>query len=215
VSDAWGDPDPERVWRPETTPPPIDQPPAYYPPPGTYVDWQPPPPPPPLKDRARETAVTIGGTVAVLVLLGAPVAFLWGLFAPVAAIAHTASGPQPVAPESSQLFAVDGWFAVVTLFAGAICGAVAWPVLRRRGPAAPVGLALGGTLAAFVTSAVGRRVVIDHYLYTFCHAKGARCLVYSGALHLHAVAAVVVWPVAMLAVFAALTLVNDRAAPPR
>ncbi len=197
-------------------------PPPYFAAPGEVGDagdragmewpWLPPPPPPrrSLREHVREAVETFFPTVAVLVLLGAPVAFLWRVFAPRAAIERTATGAAPVAPESSELFAVDGWFVVVTVAVGAVCGGLAWLLLRRRGPVAPVALAVGGLLAALVTSAVGRRIVIDDYLYRFCSSDGARCLAYSGTLRLHAKAAVIAWPVAMLAVFAALTLFLDK-----
>ena len=148
-------------------------------------------------------------TVAGTVLLGAPLALLWRAVANPPVIQRTASGPVPVAPESNQVFAVDGAFIVVTLVAGAIAGAFAWLLLRDRGPAGPFGLAGGGLLAAFVTVAVGKRLVIDDYLHSVC----SDCLVYDGTLHLYSTAAVIVLPVAMLTAFALMTFFLDKRAP--
>jgi hypothetical protein len=164
-------------------------------------------------EQVRTEVETVLGTVALVTLLGAPVAFLWRSLAPRAEILHTASGPQPVAPESNQLFAVDGWYVVATLLAGLLCGLAGWVLLRRRGPAGPISLAAGATVAALVTKAVGGRLVIDRYLYDFCHGRDVQCLVYSGTLKLNAIAAIVVWPLAAMVVFAVLTLALDRDDP--
>jgi hypothetical protein len=216
VSDAWGDPDPSRAWRPGAGDPPAPSPPPYYPLPGEQLGPWVPPPAAPLSERlraaTRESRVA-AATAAYVALLGAPTAFLWRAFAPTVEIAHTASGPQPVAAESSQLFGVDGSFVLLTLAVGLVTGALAWLVLRRRGqtgPAGPFGLAAGGLLAALAASGVGRKMIVDRYLYDFCHARGARCFVYSGTLRLQSFAAVVVWPAAMLAAFAILTLFFTR-----
>lgn len=181
---------------------------SYFPPP---ADSPPPWQPPPRASFAESVGVplmTFAGMVGVLALAGAPLALLWRAFAPVAVVLKTASGPQPAAPESSQVFATDGWFAVVSLVTGLVLGAVAWIVLRHRGPAVPFGLAAGGTVAALVASAVGRRMVVDRYVYDFC--RNVNCLVYDGTLRLHALAAVVVLPVAMLAAYVALTFFLER-----
>lgn len=223
VSDEWGDPDPHRVWRPGRTPgispardePANPAPPSFFPGPDENVRPWTPPEREDLRPVLVENAKTFGVTTAVLVLLGAPVAFLWKAVTPPVVVQRTAAGPSFAAPESDQMFAVDGWFVVVTLVVGLVLGALGWAVLRRRGPAAPFGLAAGGLLAALVTSAVGKRVVIDDYLHTFCNDPDIVCPVYyDGTLQLHSFAAVVVWPAAMLAAFAALVFVRDRERPP-
>lgn len=179
---------------------------SYFPPPHDVVPvWHEPPPAPPLRALVVPHLTTFGLTTAVLVLLGAPLALLWRLVAPTAVVLRTENGPYPEAPESDQVFAVDGWFVVVMLVVGVVLGAAAWYLLRDRGPAAPIGLAAGGLLGATVTAAVGRRLVVDQYLYDFCHAPEVRCIVYDGTLYLHATAAVVVLPVALLVGFLLMT----------
>ncbi len=202
MTDPWADPDPQRPWQPGTTPDWS----AYYPPPGLYpAPWT--PHREPLVKRFRKDGLTLGATTAWLVLLGAPLALLWRAVAPRIEILRTAAGPQPAQAESSQLFAPDGWFVVVSVVVGVVVGALAWTVLRRRGPAAPLGLAVGGLLAASVAAAVGGRLIVDQYVWDYC--KG-RCIVYNGTMHLNATAAIVALPVALLTAYAALTIAFDR-----
>lgn len=214
MTDEWGDPDPKRVWRAgvdvagTVEAPPADY--SFFPPPDQVVAPWDPPPPQPFLQRLLPHAATGAGTAAVLVLLGAPLALLWRWATPVVGITRTATGPQPVAPESNQVFAVDGWFVVVSLIAGAVVGALAWLALHDRGPGVPFGLAGGGLMAAFVASFVGERMVVDRYLYDFCRRADVDCLVYTGTLRLHATAAVVVLPVAMLGAYVAMTFFLDK-----
>lgn len=188
----------------------------YYAPPGAVRSWT-----PPVRETRREMwRRHLEGflpPVLVLPLFGAPVAFLWRAVTPHVGILQTAAGPQPTAGESDQFFAIDGWFVVVTLLAGLVLGAVAWAALRRRSGATPAGIAVGGLLAAAVTNVAGSRMVVDRYLYGFCTRPKVECTVYDGTLHLRAMGALVVWPVAMLVAYAALTLFRDRdprTAPP-
>ncbi|HVF06774.1 MAG TPA: hypothetical protein VNA20_18200 [Frankiaceae bacterium] len=241
MTSGWGDPDPNRTWRPGVTggPPPAappataaspatapptgepERPPtsyppaaggewAFFPPPGQYpTPWE-PVVPVPFAERAKPHLLTFGMATAALTLLGAPLALLWRAVATPPVVLQTAAGPQPAALESDQVFAVDGWFVVVSLLAGAVVGAVAWLLLRNRGPAAPLGIAAGGIAAAAVAAAVGRRLVVDRYLYDFCDGPEIQCFIYDGTLRLHSLPALVVLPVALLAAFVVLTLAFDR-----
>ena len=136
---------------------------SYFPPPGEYpAPWQPPQREPFwrwVRVHLLPHLRTFGVTTAVVVLLGAPFALLWRAVAEPAVVLRTASGPQPAAPESNQVFAVDGRFVLLSLVVGAVLGAVAWFFLRTRGPAAPAGLAAGGLLAMLVAAAAFRRAV--------------------------------------------------------
>ena len=182
---------------------------SYFPPPGDYDTPFEPMPIEALLGRVLSHARTFGVTTAVLVLLGAPLALVWRAFAPAAAIRRTPTGPQPVAPESNQIFAVDGRFVLVSLGVGVVLGAFSYLLLRERGPAAPFGLAIGGLFAAGVAARVGDRLVIDSYLYDFCRRADVECLVYTGTLRLNSTAALVVLPVALLVAFVAMMLVFD------
>ena len=219
MTQNWGDPDPHRTWRPgvATAPAPgaseLPVPPAgpwsYFPPPDQLAAPWTPPPPVPFRERVRRPAITLLMTTAALVLAGAPLALLWYAVAPPAEIVTTPGGLQPAAPESSQVWAVDGWFVVVSLLAGLVVGLVVW-LLRHRDAWTATGLAAGGLLAGAVAEAVGRRLVVNETLYRICQDPEVTCGVYDGTLNLHATPAVVVFPVALLTAFAALTLVFDR-----
>jgi hypothetical protein len=182
---------------------------SFFPPPGDYGTPSEPLPIEALLRPVLPHALTFGVTTAVLVLLGAPLALVWRVFAPAAAIQRTPDGPQPVAPESNQMFAVDGRFVLVSVVAGLLLGVLAYLLLRDRGPAAPFGLAVGGLLAAGVAATVGDRLVIDPYLYGFCSRGDVECLVYTGTLRLNSTPAVVVLPVALLVAFVGMLLFSD------
>lgn len=183
---------------------------AYFPDPGEVARPWTPPVREPWQVVARRHAWASVPAFLVLPLFGAPVALLWRAVTPKVGILRTPNGPVPTGGESDQFFAIDGWFVAVTLLAGLALGVLAWYAVRRRTGATPAGLALGGLLAAAVTAAVGGRFVVDRYLYGFCHQKGARCTVYDGTLHLRASGALVVWPIAMLVAYAAMSLIRDR-----
>lgn len=183
---------------------------SYFPPDDLQVSPWDPDPRGPWWLRVLPYAEVFGITTALVVLLGAPIALLWRAVTPVVGIRQTPGGPQPVAPESNQVFAVDGWFVLVSVVAGLVIGAVAWLLLRDRGPAAPFGLGIGGLLAAFVAARVGELLVVDRYLYDFCRGPDVDCLVYTGTLRLNSSAAVIVLPVAILTAFVALTYFLDK-----
>ena len=208
TADPWGPPDPNAAWQPGAPGPGDPDRWSFFPPPGEHPPLWEPPPRPPWIEVWKPHAATFGLTAVVLVLLGAPFALLWRAVAPTAVVVRTASGPQPLAPESNQMFAVDGWFVLLSAVAGLVLGGVAWLLLRERGPAAPFGLAIGGLAAAAVAAAVGKRMVVDRYLHDVC-GEG-RCLVYDGTLHLHATAAIVVLPTAMLTAFALLSFFLEK-----
>ena len=92
-----------------------------------------------------------------LAVLGAPVGLIWSALAPRARYVATDDGLRLADPTTQALIAADGWFALLTAVAGALCGAVAQAVARRR-VAALLGLAAGGLAAAgaaFLTGTAG------------------------------------------------------------
>jgi len=183
---------------------------SYFPPDDLQVTPWEPEPRGPWWLRVLPYAEVFAIATALVALIGAPLALLWREVAPVVAIRRTPDGLQPVAPESNQVFAVDGWFVVVSVVVGLAVGVVAWLALRDKGPAAPFGLAAGGLAAAYVAMRVGERLIVDRYLYDHCRLIGEQCLAYSGVLRLHSTAALVVLPVAILTAFAVMTYFFDK-----
>lgn len=103
-------------------------------------------------------ARVFGWTVAVTVLLGAPVGLLWSAIAPRYTVRVTDNGLEYDNLESTKAFVgADGTYVVVMLVAGVLCGLLAWRLIRRSGPWAVAALVVGGILAALVAGEVGLR----------------------------------------------------------
>lgn len=145
--------------------------------------------------------MTFALTAGVTVLLGAPLGLLWSAVAPHAHITVEA-GDAFISDATTEVFiAGDGWFIGLTLLAGVVCGVLAWLAARTSGPFVVVGLALGGAAAAYVASRVGVRVGQDTLRELVRSGKQGT---YAGNIALQAKAALVVWPLAAVAAFAAL-----------
>jgi hypothetical protein len=143
-------------------------------------------------------------TLALSVLLGAPAGLLWSALAPHAHLTIGASGVPMVDDGATEVFvAADGWFLGVCLVAGLLTGVVAWLAGRRSGPFAVVALTVGGLLAGLVAAKVGMRLGQDEFRAVA--QAGARGH-YGANVALQAEVIVLVWPIAALAAFLALTL---------
>lgn len=166
--------------------------------------------------RLRGVAATFGATTAALVLLGAPLGLLWAAVAPHATYLLTGQGPLPADPESDAVFAADGWFTLIALGAGLVCGVLACLLPRWRGPASVLGLAVGGLLGAVVAWRVGRLVDLGQYRHMLDGGvRGARV---PGPLTLRARGVLVVWPLLSVVTVAVVEVVgmlreNRRALP--
>ncbi|HVE62329.1 MAG TPA: hypothetical protein VNB94_00815 [Mycobacteriales bacterium] len=170
-----------------------------------------------LRHRGLEAlrASRVPALLAVSVLLlGAPAGLLWARVSPTVSVSFSAQGPSLDRPESSEFFAAEGSFGVVLLVFGLVTGAVVWRVLRQRatGVGVPVGLAIGALLAGLVAQAVGSRFVVDSDLAALCGVQNA-CPIYDGTLQLRARGLVVIWAVAALAAYVALSLLRDDPEP--
>ena len=146
-------------------------------------------------------------TVAVTVLVGAPVGLLWAALAPPVEVVIGAEGVQLVDRDSSAFIASDGYFAAAVLLAGMVGGALAWRLGSRHGPAVVPGLAVGGLLAAYVAMSVGG-LVDDVALAELVEAgvRGRREL----PARLRSRSALLVWPAASLLTFLVLVLRRPR-----
>jgi hypothetical protein len=149
----------------------------------------------------REDLVTLAFTAGVTVLLGAPVGLLWSAVAPHAHVTVQA-GEYYITDITTEVFiAGDGWFIGLTLLVGVVCGVLAWLTARQSGPFVVIGLAVGGLAAAYVASRVGVRIGQD----TLRDAvENGRDGAYVGNVKLQAEAALAVWPLAAVAMFAAM-----------
>ncbi|TQL91072.1 hypothetical protein FB559_8395 [Actinoallomurus bryophytorum] len=142
------------------------------------------------------------GAAATLVIavLGVPAGLLWTTVAPRTTYVIAGGTKLLGDPESQTLIAADGWFAVLTAAAGALCGIVAYVLagrLRELGllGALGVGGAAAGLIAWWVGSLVGR-ASFQHLVHTARDGTTAR-----GALGLHATGVVIAWPLIAIVVF--------------
>lgn len=129
--------------------------------------------PPPGGPASPHTAVTRPGPppgpallAAVLVVVGSAVVGLaaglvWAAVAPrVQYQVFTLHPPTAYAtnPETSAFIAADGWYSVIALVGGALIGLLAYLfAVRRYGPVAMTGVAIGSVAAAFITTWVGHQ----------------------------------------------------------
>ena len=142
-------------------------------------------------------------TVAVTVLVGAPLGLLWAELAPSVLVEVRDGQVQVLDTYGDGFIAVDACFLAAVLVAGVVGGALAERLGRRHGPAVVVGLALGGLAAGWVAMAVGEMVGAD----------AVRALVESGAeastelnVELRSTPAIVAWPVASLLTYLVLAV---------
>ena len=131
-------------------------------PPVGAAPWGAPPPrgdvlPAPRHDRRADVAAFFV-TLAVVVLLGAPLGLLWSAIAPRLTVELTADGPVADGIETTKAFVgADGTFVLLGLAVGVLCGVLAWVLGRRYGPAVVLALAVGGLLGGLVAGEVGVR----------------------------------------------------------
>ena len=96
------------------------------------------------------------GLALALAAAGVPAGLAWAALAPRADFRITDAGPEPVgSPSVELLVADDAAFVLVLAVLGALAGAAAWRLRRRRGVATAVALAVGGSLAGGVAWQVG------------------------------------------------------------
>jgi hypothetical protein len=97
------------------------------------------------------------GTAVAVSLVAGPVAVLWAHVVPHAGIVLDRFGDYVPGGRSAEFIRADGWFLVMTLLVGAICGAVAWAFMGGRNPAALAGLAAGSVFASIAVARIGQQ----------------------------------------------------------
>jgi hypothetical protein len=111
----------------------------------TLSDWRP----------ARRDVVTAVAAMLTAAVAGAPLGWIW---------AHTARrvDVQAVLADNESAFSrqtgVDLWFALLSVFAGLLIGALVWWLSRPADWPVPVGLAAGATGGALLAGAIGRAI---------------------------------------------------------
>lgn len=154
---------------------------------------------PPLSHDLRAGLLT----VAVTVLVGAPVGLLWAALAPRVAVEVAGQDVQVLDDSRDGFIAVDAWFLAAVVVAGLVGGALAWRLGARHGPAVVLGLTVGGLAAAWIAARVGGevdRVTVQQVLEQ--GQQGRREL----AVRLRSTSALLGWPLASLLAHLALTL---------
>ena len=154
-------------------------------------------------------------TLAVTVLVAAPVGLLWAALAPRVQVVVGADGrPSLVDVYGDGFIADDGYFLGAVLLAGIVGGVLAWVLGRRHGPVVVVALAVGGLLAAYVAMSVGETVDLSSL------QTQAQALARSGSqdilpltARLTSIQALVGWPVGSLLAYLGASLVIGERGP--
>jgi hypothetical protein len=150
-----------------------------------------------------------GAATAVgVVLLAAPTGLVWAALSPRVLDVMTSAGAVPVDPETKGFAAADGYFVVVSLVVGVLCGLFAYVLARRWAPGVVVGLGTGGVLAALIAARIGKRLYWASFVSFARHARiGSTALDY---VRVQMDAAYVVWALLAVTTFAVLLLFDRR-----
>ena len=148
-------------------------------------------------------------TVAVTVLVGAPVGLLWAALAPHVTVEVTGDDVQVLDTYRDGFIAVDAWFLAAVVVAGLVGGVLTWWLGAAHGPAVVLALAVGGLAAAWISGRVGG--LVDHLTVRQILASGVQ-----GhreiAVQLRSTSALLGWPIASLLVFLALSVARRPSA---
>jgi hypothetical protein len=148
-------------------------------------------------------------TVAVTVLVGAPVGLLWAALAPRVTVEVIGEDVQVLGAYRDGFIAVDAWFFAAVVVAGLVGGVLAWWLGAAHGPAVVLGLVVGGLGAAWIAGRVGGEVdpvTVEQLLES--GVQGRREL----AVRLRSTSALLGWPLASLLAFLALSVARRPAA---
>jgi hypothetical protein len=147
---------------------------------------------------------------------GLPGGLAWAAIAPRAAVVVTGRGAADVVnPETPAFIAADGWFCVIGLAGGFLCGLAAYfAAVRSRGAAPAAGVIAGGLGASMVAWWVGRNIGLSAFHTDLMTSHTGTVL--QGPLMLRAHSALVLWPIGTaLTVLAAELLFGRRKRRPQ
>jgi NAD/NADP transhydrogenase beta subunit len=159
----------------------------------------------PAPSLQSEVAVGVG-TAMIVALLGAPIGLLWAAVAPKVEVVRTSEGLDLVSAETKSFVGADGWFLVIGLIVGLLCGVLAWQLGRNRPLATVLGLAVGGVVAALIAWRVGHLVDVPRLSATLKSLPGKPII--DPTLDLRAKGVVLAWPFAAVAAFLGLIAVR-------
>jgi len=147
------------------------------------------------------------GVVVLSLAVGVAVAYGWLAFAPKLELVVRGDTAVPVGLEGEALVGLDGTFAMLAAGAGVLCAVIAFLWQRRRSIGVVIGLAAGGAaaaqLAAYLGGLIGPAALSMHR----GDPDGA---VFTHPLELRATGVILLWPIAALLVYLALTLLFDH-----
>ena len=155
------------------------------------------------RDDLRACLAVLGSVL----VLGTPAGLVWEAVSPKVQVIARDGGVFYANPEGSAPIAADGYFALVGVVAGVICGFVIFFRARRHGVGAVIGLVAGGVLASLVAWRLGHLLGPGELAESAKSAKDG--VPFSGPLELRAYGVLLMWPLASTTVFLALTAGHD------
>lgn len=138
-------------------------------------------------------------TAGAVTLLGAPLGLLWWTIAPRPEVTVTADGGTVPYPVSETMFASEGYFALIVLVTGLLCGYACYLAQYRIAERLAIdvrlvcvlGLVLGGVLGSVLAWRIG--VALDAAAFERAVAAAEPGDVVRAGLELRAVSALLLW----------------------
>jgi hypothetical protein len=165
-----------------------------------------PQPPPPAGSAPGPGAVGAGRPLAAVLVAAAVVAgtailglaagFTWAAIAPRALVVIAGRGSADVVnPETSAFIAGDGWFVVLAIIGGVVCGLLGYLLaVRRHGAAAMAAVLAGALAAALIARWVGEQPGTAAFQHALAAGRAGVSL--RAPLRLGGIGALAFWPLA-------------------
>ena len=163
----------------------------------------------PARPPFRSLAVLVA-TGVLTAVAGGPGGLAWAAVAPRALVVVTGRGAADVInPETPAFIAADGWFCVIGLVGGLLCGLAAYPAaVRRRGALAAAAVIAGAFGASLAAWWIGHSIGLSGFRAGL--VAGHAGAVLHAPLTLRAHSALVSWPFGAALGVVAAELVTGR-----